>query len=129
MDPQERQAANEPGMIEQIGQRTSQVKDKVADLGKKAGDKIDEQRVRAAGKLDSTASTIHEQGDRLASTTSNAMHATADKIQSASDYLREHDASAMMEDVQRLLRRYPGQALAAAVVVGFLFGRTLRSGN
>jgi ElaB/YqjD/DUF883 family membrane-anchored ribosome-binding protein len=126
MDAQGREAANEPGMTDQISQRASQVKEKVADLGKKATDKIDEQRARAASTLDSTASAIHERGDRIASSTSKAMHATAEKIESASDYLREHDASAMMDDFQRLVRRYPGQALAAAVVLGFLFGRSLR---
>ena len=116
MDAQGRQSASETGIAEQVGQRATQVKEKVADLGRKAGDKIDEQRVRAAGTLDSTASAIHERGDKLASTTSNAMHATADKIQSVSDYLREHDSRAMMDDFQDLVRRYPGQALAAAAV-------------
>jgi ElaB/YqjD/DUF883 family membrane-anchored ribosome-binding protein len=130
MDAQGREAANtETGIKEQVSQRASQVKEKVSDLGRKASDKIDEQRVRAAGTLDSTASAIHESGDRFASTTSNAMHSTADKIQSASEYLREHDARAMMEDFEGLIRRYPGQALAAAAVVGFLAGRALRSSD
>jgi ElaB/YqjD/DUF883 family membrane-anchored ribosome-binding protein len=114
-------------MKEQASQTAAQVKEKVADLGRKASDKIDEQRVRAASTFDSTASAIHESGDRLASKASNAAHATADKIQAAADYLREHDAHAMMEDVEGLVRRYPGQALAAAAVVGFLAGRTLRT--
>jgi hypothetical protein len=57
------------------------------------------------------------------------MHSTADKIQSASDYLREHDARAMMDDFQGLVRRYPGQSLAAAVVLGFLAGRALRGSD
>jgi len=129
MDAQGREATNELGVADQLGQRATQVKEKVADLGRKATDKIDEQRVRAASTLDSTASAIHDRGDRLASKTSSAMHATADKIQSASDYLREHNASAMMDDFQRLVRRYPGQALAAAAVLGFLFGRSLRSSD
>jgi ElaB/YqjD/DUF883 family membrane-anchored ribosome-binding protein len=60
---------------------------------------------------------------------SNAAHDTADKIHVAADYLREHDAHAMMEDVQGLVRRYPGQALAAAAVVGFLAGRALRNND
>ena|SRR5437879_12702078 len=128
MDAQGREAANsQTGMGEQVAQRATQVKEKVADLGRKASDKIDEQRVRAVSTLDSTASAIHERGDRFASSTSNAVHATAEKIQSASDYLREHDAQAIMDDFQRLVRRYPGQALAAAAVVGFLAGRALRS--
>jgi ElaB/YqjD/DUF883 family membrane-anchored ribosome-binding protein len=127
MDAQGRDAANtETGIREQVTQRATQVKDKVADLGRKAGDKIDEQRVRTADTFDNTASALHEGGDRFASSTSNAVHATADKIQTAADYLREHDARAMMNDVEGLVRRYPGQALAAAAVVGFLAGRALR---
>jgi ElaB/YqjD/DUF883 family membrane-anchored ribosome-binding protein len=116
-------------MKEQASQKAGQVKEKVADLGRKASEKIDEQRVRAASTFDSTASAINESGDRLASKASNAAHSTADKIRAAADYLREHDAHAMMEDVEGLVRRYPGQALAAAAVVGFLAGRALRSGD
>ena len=130
MDAQGREAANtETGIREQVTQRATQVKEKVADLGRKAGDKIDEQRVRTADTFDNTASALHEGGDRFASSTSNAVHATADKIQTAADYLREHDAPAMMNDFEGLVRRYPGQALAAAAVVGFLAGRALRSSD
>ena len=130
MDAQGREAANtETGIREQVTQRATQVKEKVADLGRKAGDKIDEQRVRTADTFDNTASALHEGGDRFASSTSNAVHATADKIQTAADYLREHDARAMMNDFEGLVRRYPGQALAAAAVVGFLAGRALRSSD
>jgi len=101
----------------------------VADFGRKAGDKIEEGRVRAAGKLESTASTLHSGGDRIASTASNAMHTTADKVQVAADYLREHDTRAMVEDLEGIVRRYPGAALAAAAVVGFFAGRALRTGG
>jgi ElaB/YqjD/DUF883 family membrane-anchored ribosome-binding protein len=85
--------------------------------------------VRAASTFDNTASALHEGGDRFASSTSNAVHATADKIQTAADYLREHDARAMIDDFGGLVRRYPGQALAAAAVVGFLAGRALRGSH
>jgi ElaB/YqjD/DUF883 family membrane-anchored ribosome-binding protein len=114
---------------EQVTQKAAQVKEKVADLGRKAGDTIDEGRQRTASTFDTTASALHEQGDRFATSASNAAHATADKIQAAADYLREHDAKAMMEDVQDVVRRHPGQALAAAVVVGILVGRALRNNN
>jgi ElaB/YqjD/DUF883 family membrane-anchored ribosome-binding protein len=130
MDAQGREAANtETGMKEQVSQKATLAKQKVADLGRRAGDKIDEQRVRAASTFENTASALHEGGDRFASSTSNAVHATADKIQSAADYLREHDARAMMDDFEGLVRRYPGQALAAAAVVGFLAGRALRNSD
>lgn len=130
MDAQGRNSASDAGEIkEQLGQKAAQIKETVADFGRKAGDKMDEGRVRAAGKLDSTASSLHSGGDRIASTASNAMHTTADKIQVAAAYLREHDTGAMMEDLEGIVRRYPGAALAAAAVVGFFAGRALRNGG
>ena len=130
MDAQGRESAGTTtGIKEQAIQAASDVKEKVADLGKRASDKIDEQRVRAASTFDQTASALHEGGERFANTTSNAVHATADKIQMAADYLRNHDAHAVLEDVTDLIRRHPGQALAAAAVAGFLAGRALRNGR
>jgi ElaB/YqjD/DUF883 family membrane-anchored ribosome-binding protein len=57
------------------------------------------------------------------------MHTTADKIQSAADYLRENDARAMLDDAAEWVRRYPAQTLVAAAVLGFFAGRAMRSGN
>jgi len=113
-------------MKQEIQNTASQVKDKVTDFGKKTAEKIDTQREPAAGALEKTASALHEKGDRVAAATSGAAHKTADKIQATADYIREHDVKAMMNDVEGLVRRHPGQALAAAVAAGFLFGRVFR---
>ena len=122
MDAQGRESVKE-----QASRTATDVKEKVADLGRKATDKIDEQRVRAASTFDETASALHERGDRLVSTTFNAVHGTADKIQAVADYLRDHDARAVLEDIGGLIRRHPGEALAAAAVAGFFAGRALRN--
>ena len=92
-------------MKEQAAEKAGQVKEKLSEFSKKAGEQMDAQREKA----------------------SSAAHATADKIQAAADYIRENDFRAMAEDVSGVVRRYPGQALAAAVVVGFLAGRALWS--
>jgi len=118
MDAQGRYSATDAG---------TEVKDKVADLGRKAGEKLDQGRVRAADTADSTAATLRDRADQLASTTSNAVHNVTDKLQSAADYIRDNDARAMMEDVADFMRRYPVQSLAAAAVVGFLAGRALKN--
>jgi ElaB/YqjD/DUF883 family membrane-anchored ribosome-binding protein len=128
MDAQGRNSASDiTGLKDQAAEKAAQFKETVADLGRKAGDKLDEQRVRTAKSFDNTAAALHEGGERLASKTSSAAHATADKIQVAADYLRDHDAKAMVEDLGGLIKRYPGQALAAAVFVGFMAGRALRN--
>jgi len=109
-------------MKEQISDTTADVKDKVTEFGRKAADKIDDSRESAAGALDQTASSLHSGGDKL----SGVAHSAADKIQATADYVRRTDLKAMAEDVQDLVKRYPGQALAAAAVLGFLFARGLR---
>ena len=110
-------------MQEEVEDRASEVKQKVADFGRKAADRIDSQRQPIADTLNRTASTLHQQGDSAA----NAAHTTAVKLQVAADYVRGNDLKAMMGDVQDLAKRYPGQSLAAAAVVGFLLGRLFRS--
>jgi ElaB/YqjD/DUF883 family membrane-anchored ribosome-binding protein len=120
MDAQGRYSATDAG---------TEVKDKVADLGRKAGEKLDQGRVRAADTVDRTAATLRDRADQLASTTSNAVHNVTDKLQSAADYIRDNDARAMMEDVADFMRRYPVQSLAAAAVVGFLAGRALKNAD
>jgi hypothetical protein len=109
-------------MKEQISDTAADVKDKVAEFGRKTADKIDDSRQSAAGALDQTAISLHSGSDKLAS----VAHTAADKIQATADYVRRTDLKGMAGDVQDLVKRYPGQALAAAAVLGFLVARGLR---
>jgi hypothetical protein len=43
-------------------------------------------------------------------------HPAPDKLRTTADYVRRTDLKGRAEDVQDLLKRYPGQALAAAVL-------------
>jgi ElaB/YqjD/DUF883 family membrane-anchored ribosome-binding protein len=109
-------------MKEQISEKTADVKEKVTDFGRKALDKIEGSRESAAGALDQTASSLHSGGDKL----SGVAHSAADKIQATADYVRRTDLKGMAEDVQDIVKRYPGQSLAAAAILGFLVARGLR---
>ena len=111
---------------QQASQKVSQVREKAAEMGRRAGEKIDEQRNRAADTMEDTASVLHERTDRYAERATGAAHATADRLQSAAEYLRENDARAMMEDIGDWVRRYPAQTLAAAAVLGFFAGRAMK---
>jgi ElaB/YqjD/DUF883 family membrane-anchored ribosome-binding protein len=101
------------------------VKDKVAEFGRQAVEKIDAQREPAASTLGKTATALHAQAENA----SSVAHSTADKLQATADYVRENDVKAMMNDVGDLVKRYPGQALAAAAAVGFLVGRLFQSND
>ncbi|MFY9531223.1 MAG: hypothetical protein WAR24_20130, partial [Candidatus Acidiferrales bacterium] len=106
----------------EVADKVATAQEKVGDFGRKAVDAIDAQRAPAASALDRTASALHQTAEKVGS----AAHATGDKIQATADYLRQTDVKGMMNDVQDLVKRYPGQSLAAAAVVGFLLARVLR---
>jgi ElaB/YqjD/DUF883 family membrane-anchored ribosome-binding protein len=108
---------------EQVGERAVQAKDAVVDFGRKTVENIDAQREPAAGTLDQTASVLHEQAERVA----GAARATADRLHATADYVRKQDVKAMAKDVEDLVRRYPGPALAIAAVIGFMTARVLRT--
>jgi ElaB/YqjD/DUF883 family membrane-anchored ribosome-binding protein len=112
-------------MKEQVTEKVSNAKEKVAEFGRKAVDTIDAQRMPAANTLDRTAEALHQTGDKVGS----AAHATGDKLKASADYLRQTDVQHMMNDVNDLVKRYPGPALAVAAVAGFLLGRVIRSSD
>jgi ElaB/YqjD/DUF883 family membrane-anchored ribosome-binding protein len=121
---------------EQISDKAADVKERVSDFGRKAADKIDASRGPAADSLNRTASALHAKSDRVASAAhatsdrvASAAHATADKLQATAEYVRDHDFKEMAEDVSELVKRYPGQSLAAAAILGFLLARVMRSSD
>jgi hypothetical protein len=116
-----------------LAEKAAEVKERVADFGRKTVDNIDESRKSTAGALDQTAAKLHSGGDQLsgaahtaADQLSGVAHRTADKLQAAAEYIRETDLKGMGEDLKDIVKRYPGPALAVAAVLGFLVARSLR---
>lgn len=116
-----------------LSEKAAEVKEKVADFGRRTADNIDESRKSTAGTLDQTAAKLHSRVDQLsgaahtaADQISGVAHNTADKLQAAADYIRETDLKAMRNDLKDVVKRYPGPSLAAAAVLGFLVARSLR---
>ena len=116
-----------------LSEKAAEAKEKFADLGRKTVDNIDESRKSTASALEQTAAKLHSGAGQLSGATrtaadqlSGVAHGTADKLQAAADYIRATDLRAMGEDVKGLVKRYPGPALAAAAVLGFVVARSLR---
>ena len=97
------------------------LKSKAQEVGAKAAHRADQARVGAAAGLDTVASNLHEQGDRMAS----AAHSAADAVTHGAEYLRANDVETMMGDLVDVVRRNPGPALLGAAALGFLLGRAL----
>jgi ElaB/YqjD/DUF883 family membrane-anchored ribosome-binding protein len=116
-------AATAAKMKKQAADTAEDVKNKAADVAEAAANTIQEQRERVTSALDQTAYAIQERREKLA----NVAQTAADKLQSTADYLRDHNANAMAEDVKDLIRRHPGPWLAAAAFAGFMLARLLQS--
>lgn len=110
---------------EKASDAATQVKDKASDIGRTAAEKIDKNRDSAASGIETAAATLHEKAESLpgGEKVTKLAHATADKLSSTADYVREHDVNSMMQDVERLVKNNPGPALLAAAAIGFLVGR------
>jgi ElaB/YqjD/DUF883 family membrane-anchored ribosome-binding protein len=108
-------------MKEQVSDKATDIKEKVSDFGRRAVEKIDDSRQSAADALDQTASSLHSGGDKL----SSVAHSAADSIQATAKYVRQTDVKGMAADVGEFVKRYPGPALAAAAIIGFLVARGL----
>jgi ElaB/YqjD/DUF883 family membrane-anchored ribosome-binding protein len=113
------------GLADKISETASQATHKIKDLGRTTADKIDQNRDSAADGLDAAASKIHQQAENLpgGEKVTNLAHSAADKLTSTADYVRQHDLSSMMTDVERLVKNNPGPSLLFAGVIGFLVGR------
>jgi hypothetical protein len=110
---------------DKISDTATQMKQKASDLGHMAADKIDDNREAAATGLDKVASVIHEKADGLpgGEKVTSLAHATADKVSSTADYVRQNNVSRMMADVETMVKNNPGPALLVAVGLGFLVAR------
>jgi hypothetical protein len=106
---------------DQVSDAAYQVKDKVNDLSRSATEKMEATRVAAAGGLDSTASALHNSGEKVA----DLAHGTADKLNSGAKYLRNNDVPGIFSDLQATVRKNPGVSLLVAGFVGFAVARAL----
>jgi ElaB/YqjD/DUF883 family membrane-anchored ribosome-binding protein len=90
---------------ESVGAAATAVKKQASETAADAKENLTNLGRDAAGQLSEVAQTA------------------TDKVKQAAEYLRHTELTAMAEDVKDIVRRYPGQSLAAAAVVGFLFAQ------
>jgi ElaB/YqjD/DUF883 family membrane-anchored ribosome-binding protein len=120
-----------PTISEKLSDTAAQVKSKVSDLGGTAADKMGENRDAAASGLEKAAATLHEKAESLpgGEKVSSIAHATAEKLSSTAEYVREHDLKQMMGDVETLVKNNPGPSLLIAAVFGFLVARAFSNND
>ena len=110
-----------------LTQRARTAATSMTDAADDAAAAIDERRSTAADGLDTAASALHDRADDLpgGERVRDFARATADRLSTGADYVRSHDASDMMADVETFVTSHPGPALVMAAAFGFLLGRAL----
>jgi ElaB/YqjD/DUF883 family membrane-anchored ribosome-binding protein len=110
---------------ESISDAAKTMKTKTEEFGRVAMNKLEDNRISAAGALHDTAGSIHENAGRLPNGPDMA-HSAAEKVDAVAGYVDRHDTKQMMADVEGVVKRNPMPALLIAGAVGFLIGRTIR---
>ena len=110
-----------------IADRAREAKDSMSDMASAASRKVDEGRATAADRLDTAASAVRDRAGDLpgGERVREFAHAAADRLSSTADYMRSHDATRMMADVETVVKNNPGPALLVAAAFGFLLGRAV----
>lgn len=107
------------GAADTAKQKTSQAADQ-------AQVKADQGMDKAASGLGQAADKLRQQGEQRGGTAASVATTTAEKLDSASQYLREKDTNQILDDVEALVRRKPVESLLVAAGVGFLLSKVLR---
>jgi hypothetical protein len=111
--------------------KPERAKDVASSTTTSAADAINTKRAQAADAIDDAAERLGEQGKRAPKPLDQYAEVAQNKLNTAADYVRDHDARQMGQDVLEVAREFPVASLTicAAVVVGggILVGAMLRN--
>jgi ElaB/YqjD/DUF883 family membrane-anchored ribosome-binding protein len=116
-------------MTGKVSEKANQAREQASHAAHEAQRKVDAQRDTVAGGLGTVATQLRDRaetipgGDKSTQVAQNA----AQRIEGASEYVREHEVSEMMTDLERLVRTHPTESLVVAAAAGFLVGRMFKS--
>jgi hypothetical protein len=96
------------------------------DLGRTAGETLDEARHGTAAALENAASSVRTTGRYGAETIGTLSESAAGKLDSTAAYVRSHDVGGMLISLRQVIGRHPTGFLVLAAGIGFLAGSAVR---
>jgi hypothetical protein len=105
------------------GEMADQAKNKAGEIANQAKERADVMKDQAAGGLERAARVAHQRASESAGMPAEAGTKVANVMDDTARYFRTHDTHNIGADVASYVRRHPIQALAGAVVGGFLLGK------
>jgi hypothetical protein len=114
----------ETGIREQAQEYADQAKNKTGEIANQVNVWAKDQ---AASGLERAAQVAHQRASASGGMPAEAGTRVANVIEDTAKYVRTRDTNDVWEDVAFYVRSHPIQALAAAVVGGFVLGKLFRS--
>ena len=103
--------------------------ERIDDLGRTAGEKLDEARHRTAAALENAASSVRTTGRQGAETIDTLAESAAGRLDATAAYVRGHDVGGMLINLRQAIARNPTGFLVLAASIGFLAGSAVRRNN
>lgn len=100
--------------------------DRAGEMAAKAQEKADMGVDKAADSVASVAEKVREKADQSSGIQAEAGTKVADTMEKTAGYLKNHDSAEILDDVEAYVKAHPMQALAGAVIGGFIIGKILR---
>jgi hypothetical protein len=125
-------AAKDAGSASSGIDEAKQYAQDMADRAKEQGRTMfDEQKVSAAGTVDSAANAFRNTAQQLQgegnAQTGRYVEMFADQLQSFGEQLRNKNLDTLIRDAENLGRRSPGTFLAGSMIAGFVLARFMKS--
>ncbi len=115
-----------PQATDKVKDMAGKAQEKASAVTEKAQDRADAGIDKAAGSLEDAAQKLKDKSATTDGIPAQAGTKVAESMEKTAGYLREHDTSAILDDVEAYVKEHPLQAVAGAVVGGFLISRILR---
>jgi len=96
------------------------------NLGRTAGEALDEARNETAAALENAASSIRTTGHYGAETIETLSEGAASKLDSTAAYVRSHGVGGTFIHLRQVVARHPSGFLIVAAGIGFLAGSAYR---
>ncbi|HXR95983.1 MAG TPA: hypothetical protein VN718_08890 [Rhizomicrobium sp.] len=106
------------------------LKEKAEPLKREAETFAEGKKAQGARRVKDFAAAIHQAADELSGQSPAAaryIHASADKLESASGMMREKSVGELFDEAGQLTRERPLMGFAGSVAAGFLLARLLRA--
>jgi len=117
------------GTASAIGHKVSEAKETVEDIAHSAGKKLEAGRDETADRLHTAASSVRITGHRSSQAIDRIARGTADKLDSAAEYVEDCELGGLFTSLGRFTRRHLTASLVVVAAIGFLAGSALRGSH